>query len=261
YHHALFDGWSTPLVFTELLSLYRHGGAADALPPVRPYSEFLHWLSRQDHEQAVTAWRTYLTGLEGPLRLSPPGAPSSEPASCSRFDVDVDEVTTSRLGALTRQFSVTLNTIVEATWAVLLGRLTGRDDVVFGRTVSGRPANVAGVERMIGLFINTVPVRVRLRPGQTFSSLVREIQQSQSDLREVEHVGLAEIQRLAGVDSLFDTLLVFENYPLDRRALSDAASELMIVRADGRDAAHYPLTLVIAPGERLHVRVDYDPDR
>ncbi|MFL6248597.1 MAG: amino acid adenylation domain-containing protein, partial [Thermoanaerobaculia bacterium] len=157
---------------------------------------------------------------------------------------------------MARVHGCTQNTILQGLWAVLLARLTGRDDIVFGVTVSGRPAELAGVERMVGLFINTLPLRVVLRPAEKLSRLFARIQEEQTRLMSVQHAGLADIQRAAGIGQLFDTMVVFENYPLDAATTTDT-SELQVVGADGRDATHYPLVLVGVPGDRLKLRFDF----
>ena len=121
-----------------------------------------------------------------------------------------------------------MNTLIQATFGVLLGRLTGRDDVVFGVTVSGRPAELAGVEQMVGLFINTLPLRMRLSPELTLAELLHDTQARQSALLAYQHIGLSEIQQAAGIGELFDTLLVFENYPVDREGLAAPAGGLRL---------------------------------
>ena len=143
---------------------------------------------------------------------------------------------------------------------MLLGRLTGRDDVVFGITVAGRPPEIAGIESMVGLFINTLPLRVKLPPDKPLGDLLSELQDSQSRLMAHQHVGLAEIQGLAGLGELFDTLVVFENYPVDHAALAKASNGLHATPIAGHDASHYPLSLAAVPGERLRLRLEYRPD-
>src|SRR5262249_38329807 len=157
-----------------------------------------------------------------------------------------------------RRAGVTLNTVIQTAWAILLGRLLGRDDVVFGATVAGRSPELAGVERMVGLFINTLPLRVKVPPQKPLASLLREVQDGQSKLMAHQHVSLAEIQSAAGLGELFDTLVVFENYPLDGGGNRSAESDgLRLVGVSGHDATHYPLGLMALPGERLRLRFDY----
>src|SRR5262249_46171035 len=144
--------------------------------------------------------------------------PAAAPALPEEIIVELPEALTEALSRQARSHGLTLNTILQGAWAILLGRLTGRNDVVFGATVAGRPAEMAGIETMVGLFINTLPVRVRLRPTEPLSELLTRLQDSQSRLIAHQHLGLAEIQRLMGLGHLFDTLVVFENYPLDQSA-------------------------------------------
>ena len=159
-----------------------------------------------------------------------------------------------------REQALTLNTLLQTAWGILLGRLSGRDDVVFGVTVAGRPAELAGVEHMVGLFINTLPLRMVLPPQLPLSELLRQTQESQSRLMAHQHVGLAEIQQAAGLSELFDTLMVFENYPVDRAGLAADGNGLRLGRVEGHDATHYPLALIVRPGEELQLRLDYRPD-
>jgi amino acid adenylation domain-containing protein/non-ribosomal peptide synthase protein (TIGR01720 family) len=262
-HHVLLDGWSMPIVLGELLALYANGGDAGALPPVRPYADYLAWIAKQDAHAALDTWRTYLTDLDGATLLAPPALHDAPIALPQRWELELSADLTARVQSLAQDLGITLNTIMQAVWALLLGRLTGRDDVAFGVTVSGRPAELTGVERMVGLFINTLPLRARLRPEATLGQLLAEIQQSQSRLMDVQYIGLADIQRAAGTGALFDTLVVFENYPTVPRTQPAATSDdaLRVTAVQGRDGAHYPLTFIIVPRERLHLRLDYDPHR
>ncbi len=159
-----------------------------------------------------------------------------------------------------RSRGLTLNTFIQAAWGILLGRLTGRSDVVFGVTVAGRPPEIAGIERMVGLFINTLPLRLKLDPATPLLTLLSELQDAQSRLIAHQHVGLAEIQGLTGLGELFDTLVVFENYPLDHSGLEAKGDGLRLTNVSGHDAAHYPMSLGAMPGEQLQLRLDYRPD-
>ncbi|WP_245672796.1 condensation domain-containing protein, partial [Aldersonia kunmingensis] len=151
--------------------------------------------------------------------------------------------------------------MVQAAWAILLGRMTGSSDVVFGATVSGRPADVAGVESMVGLFINTIPVRVRIATDATVAGLLGGLQSEQADLLEHHYVGLTEIHQAAGVAGLFNTLFVFESYPIDQEALSEAGSALdglHVTGVDILDGSHYPLTLLVNLKTQLVVDFKHD---
>src|SRR5207237_2136672 len=154
---------------------------------------------------------------------------------------------------------VTLNPVLQAAWGVLLGRLAATSDVVFGAVVSGRPAEVPGVDSMVGLFIATVPVRVRLNPGESLACLMSRLQGEQSELGAHQHLGLAGIQQAVGLGELFDTAMVFENYPAPPGP-GPGGGGLAIAPVAARDATHYPLTLAVAPGARMGLRLDYRPD-
>ncbi len=159
-HHILLDGWSMPLLMQDLMALYVLRGDRTVLPRVRSYRNFLAWLAEQDHAASLDAWAQTLQGLSEPTVIAPVQRdPDNE--TISKVSVLVDTDHTARLTMLATELGVTVNTLVQAAWGVLLGRITGNPDIVFGATVSGRPADLPGVESMVGLFINTLPVRVR----------------------------------------------------------------------------------------------------
>ncbi|WIM94467.1 amino acid adenylation domain-containing protein [Actinoplanes oblitus] len=254
-HHAVMDGWSLPIVFDELTALYAAGDGPADLPAVTPYREYLGWLSRQDKQRAVAAWTEQLRGAEEPTLVAPadPGRASGMPES---VEVELPGDLTRSLEELARGHGLTLNTVVQGAWALVLARLAGRTDVVFGATVSARPADLPGVEGMVGLFLNTVPVRVPLDGGQPVVEMLTQLQDRQSALIPDQFVGLADVQRAAGPGAVFDTLLVFENFP--RELGGSAAADTFGIRVhQGREAAHYPLTLVAVPGEAMLLKLDY----
>ncbi|MFD5594861.1 amino acid adenylation domain-containing protein [Streptomyces griseorubiginosus] len=261
HHHILLDGWSVSVLLRELVTLYAADGDPAVLVPAPPYRTFLEWLNRRDRTAAEAAWRETLAGVTEPTRLAPAAAPGvTEPAQ-ARTELSAESGVA--LTACARRLGLTVNTLVQGAWALLLGRLTGRDDVVFGATVSGRPPELPGVESMVGLFINTVPTRIRLRPEESLGALLRQVQDGYVRGLEHHHLGLAEIQRAVGVPELFDTLVVFENYPVDPGATGerpdDDGSGLRVVGSSGRDATHYPVTLVALPGPRPRFRLAYHP--
>ncbi|WKB54419.1 non-ribosomal peptide synthetase [Eleftheria terrae] len=261
-HHILLDGWSSPLLLQELMTLYRNDVQPAALPRVTPYRDYLRWLASRDKAAARSAWRAALQGLDEPTRVAPSSTEVAVPAVLRRR---LDEALSSRLALLARRFGVTLNTLSQAAWALLLSRLTGRDDVVFGTTVSGRPPELPGIEQMVGLFINTLPLRLRLRAGETVQSLLERLQAQQSHLLDHQHLGLAEIQQLSGHQELFDTLMVFENFPVSEAtapAAGHPGDELQVsLRSHhGGDTSHYPLGLALSPGQQLALKISWRPD-
>ncbi|GAB3467271.1 non-ribosomal peptide synthetase [Actinophytocola sediminis] len=261
-HHILWDGWSFPVLMDELFRLYALGGDGAGLPPVTPYRDYLRWLAARDSAAAETAWRMALAEVEEPTLLAA-ATNHDTPTLPDRHTVSLPPGLTSALARTARACGVTVNTVVQGAWAFLLGRLAGRDDVVFGTTVSGRPADLDGVESMVGLFINTVPVRVRLDGAEPVAALLARLQDEQSALTPHQYLGLAHIQRVAGLDTLFDTHLTFENYPMndDVLATMSVAPGLTVsgVDGEGRDDTHYPLALVVFPGDDLIVRASYQP--
>ncbi|NUQ98763.1 MAG: amino acid adenylation domain-containing protein [Streptomyces sp.] len=259
HHHLLLDGWSVSVLLRELLALYAADGDPAVLAPVPPYRTFLEWLNRRDRNAAATAWREALAEVTEPTRLAPATAPGATEPAQARTELSAEAG--AALTACARRLGVTVNTLVQSAWALLLGRLTGRDDVVFGATVSGRPPELPGVESMVGLFINTIPTRVRLRPGESLGALLHQVQNGYVRLLDHHHLGLADIQRAVGVPELFDTLVIFENYPVDPEVTGDgrAGDGLRVVGSSGRDATHYPVTLVALPGPRPRFRLAYHP--
>ncbi|MFH8408915.1 amino acid adenylation domain-containing protein [Streptomyces sp. NPDC018019] len=261
-HHSLADGWSLPMLIQDLFTLYAHGGRGDGagLPEAAPYRNYLAWLGAQDEAAAHAAWRDALAGLAEPTRLAP--ADGRTPVLPHSLTMDVPERLAADLAARARGLGVTLNTVFQAAWSLVLGALTGREDVVFGTVTAGRPAELPGVETMVGLFANTIPVRVTARPGQTVAALLADVQERQSGLMPYEHVGLADIQRQAGIGELFDTVMLFQSYPMDEDRLAASLPGLRVMDAAIRSVTHYPLALAVlpGPGTRLGLRFDYAPD-
>ncbi|MDJ0396117.1 amino acid adenylation domain-containing protein [Rhodococcus sp. G-MC3] len=258
-HHVLLDGWSTPLLLEELLILYRADGELLAPPRARPYRDYLQWLTGQSVSDSTDVWVRALSGLTEPTRLAP-ATRRSVTALPEDLVATLSEEQTSALTAVARANGVTLNTIIQMAWGIVLSTLTSRTDVVFGATVSGRPAEISGIESMIGLFINTVPVRVALDPAETLAELMVRIQAEQAELMLHHQVGLSEIRLAAGPAAEFDTLTVFESYPVDRAAIAGALMDLQVVNVQATDATHYPISLIASTDPRLCLRMSYLPD-
>ncbi|MEV6910702.1 amino acid adenylation domain-containing protein [Amycolatopsis sp. NPDC051071] len=251
-HHALFDGWSLPLLMEDLLRLY----SGSALPDVRGFRDFLAWRARQDHAEAARAWAAELDGVDEPTLLAPAGLSGKD--GVGQVEVPLPEGGPAGLTRRAAELGVTVNTLIQGAWSVLLGQLTGRRDVVFGATVSGRPSALPGVASIVGLFINTVPVRVETSPHETFAELLTGLQRRQAALLDHHHHGLSEIQQATGLPTLFDTLVVFESYPIDRAGLSDAGTTagIAFTGVRPRSGTHYPLTVLAAadPHPRLSLQ-------
>lgn len=256
-HHIVLDGWSDALLVVELLRHLAAGGRDESLPPAPQFRDYLAWLTTQDQEMSLEHWRRALSGLESGSLLAESTGPAVLP--------DVDEVelsaeATRGVTDLARRCSVSTNTVYSTLWGLLLRSLLGRDDVVFGTTVSGRPADLAGVEETIGLFLNTLPQRVRVLPNETVADLVARVQAEQADLVEHHHVGLGDVQQRVGVGPLFDTLYVMRNTPTDDDAFAELSAAVGLTDLDGGDATHYPATFIVHPGERTRLILSYRPD-
>ncbi|WP_406359393.1 amino acid adenylation domain-containing protein [Streptomyces sp. NBC_00715] len=258
-HHALFDGWSTPLLLQDLLLLYASDGDTAALPAPRDFGDFLTWRARKDEQDSARAWAAELDGLSEPTLLAP-GAGDTGDEGLDEVDVPLPPELASELGRCATRLGVTANTLLQGAWALLIGQLTGRRDVVFGATVSGRPAQVTGVESIVGMFINTLPVRVAPAPGETLAGLLSGLQSRQAALSDHHHVGLTDIQQPTGLPALFDTLVVFESYPVDQKGLQaagDATGGLTVTGLRHATGTNYPLTLTALVEPRLALTLQY----
>ncbi|MGW3912507.1 amino acid adenylation domain-containing protein [Streptomyces sp. NPDC005070] len=259
-HHVLFDGWSTPLLMRDLLLLYAADGDPAALAPTRDYADFLTWLTHHDHEESGRVWAAELDGVQEPTLLVPHAGTRHDSAGIGAIEVVFEGK--QGLSRRAAELGVTLNTLVQGAWAVLLAHLTGHSDIVFGATVSGRPPAVKDVDDMVGLFINTIPVRVRCDRRTTFADLLTELQNRQAALLDHHQHSLAEIQQATGLTTLFDTMVVFESYPIDREAIGEANSAAGVAITGLRPFAgsHYPVILAAAADPQLQLVLQYQKD-
>jgi amino acid adenylation domain-containing protein/non-ribosomal peptide synthase protein (TIGR01720 family) len=270
FHHLLLDGWCLNVVLDELLGAYgafRRGAAPRNAPPPA-YRDYLAWLTRQDTEEAETFWRAELRGFRAPtpLGFEPAGGVTGEPAS----GVDYGEVagtlgagTTARLQALARGNQLTLSTVLQGAWAVVLSRHSGEEEVLYGLTVSGRPPALPGVERMLGLFINGLPLRLAVPGREPLLPWLRWVQQRQVEVRQFEHLSLVQVQGWSEVPRgipLFETLFVFENYAAELPTSRDQEGLRWRHRSSG-SWTNYPVELVILPGNELILRIKHDRRR
>ncbi|HTQ15763.1 non-ribosomal peptide synthetase, partial [Mycobacterium sp.] len=252
-HHIVLDGWSMPILLREIFAGY-HGQRP---PAAASYRRFVTWLAARDRDAARAVWREVLAGFDTPTLVGPARRLGLGPRGAASFRVP--DTTTRALGELARRCHTTVSTVLQGAWAQLLTGLTGQHDVVFGVPVSGRPAELLGAESMVGLLINTVPVRARITPATSTAELLDQLQTAHNDTLEHQHLALTDIHRLTGHDLLFDTLFAYENYPIDVAMLS-GAHELALTESTGRDYTHYPLTIRALPGAELRLRVEFDTE-
>ncbi len=252
-HHIVLDGWSLPILVGEVFASYY----GQRLPPAAPYRRFVTWLTGRDIDAARAAWRRVLAGFDTPTLVGAAGR-----ASLGRRDVAssaVSEQATQALGALARSCHTTISTVLQGAFARVLMSQTGQCDVAFGTTVSGRPDEVLGSDSMVGLLINTVPVRVRIATATTTADLLDQLQNDHAQTLDHQHLALSEIHRVAGQDHLFDTFFVYENYPIDAAKLSGTEG-LVVTDFAHREYNHYPIAMQAIPGDKLTLRVEYDTD-
>jgi amino acid adenylation domain-containing protein/non-ribosomal peptide synthase protein (TIGR01720 family) len=264
HHHILLDGWSVPLVIRQVFALYEPltRGGAPRVEPTRPYRDYIGWLQGRGLEESERFWRRSLEGFSEPTEL---GRSSARPVASSRQSrqVHLSAAATEALNAFARQHGLTLNTVVQGAWALLLGHHAGTRDVVFGTTVSGRPPELPGVEDMVGLFINTLPVRVRFSPDEPLVGWLQRNQAWLLEMRQHEHSPLVKVQRWSEVPAgtpLFASLMIFENYPVDT-ALATSLPALEVRDARSLEVDHHPLTLISSPGRELPLHLSYDGAR
>ncbi|HEX8853770.1 MAG TPA: condensation domain-containing protein, partial [Pyrinomonadaceae bacterium] len=263
HHHILMDGWSTSLVFKEAFALYAAicEGRDLTLEPTRPFKDYIAWLQKQDAAAAEAFWRQNLQGFTAPTPLVVdrlPGRELSSEESYAEEFVVLPAAVMSALQSFVRRQQLTVNTVVQGAWALLLSRYSGERDVAFGAVVSGRSAPLAGVESMVGLFINNLLTRVQVSPDAPVLGWLKELQEQQVEVRQYEHSPLSRVQswsEVAGGERLFDSIVSFQNFPVSA-SLARASRQFESIHTIETSA--YPLTLVVSVGEELVISVRYD---
>jgi amino acid adenylation domain-containing protein/non-ribosomal peptide synthase protein (TIGR01720 family) len=262
YHHILLDGWCLGILYQDFAKIYAAlgEGKTPKLPVTPPYSEYIRWLEQQDRNEAINYWSHYLSGYEHVTTL--PKWHRPEPMS----DYVLKEKTfalgdTAKLKALAASQGVTVNTIIQSLWGVILSRYNNVDDVVFGTIVSGRPATLSGVEQMVGLFINAIPVRIQYQTEQPLLEILQAVQKASLESEPYHYCPLVEVQAqsIMGRD-LFDHVLIFENYPMDiavTQSESDAA-KVTIENLAVHDRTHYNFDVTIVPGDPIEIKFSFN---
>jgi amino acid adenylation domain-containing protein/non-ribosomal peptide synthase protein (TIGR01720 family) len=280
HHHLLTDGWCLPILMREVLECYESfafGRPYDApLPPL--YREYIEWLQSKDLNQAKSFWREYLKDFDTPTSLGVDQkgllANTSNTSNATNVSSDteprygshtiaLDTLTTHSLTQLARTQGLTLSVLIQSAWSVLLSRYSGSHDVVFGATVSGRPAELVGVEQMIGLFINTLPVRTRIDTSESLLAFFSRMRDDQLSRDEYAFTPLVDIHACTDIPkrhALFESIVIFENYPVDS-ALDAQAQALRIDEVEVHEQTGFPLTLTAAPGERIPLKLSWESSR
>ncbi len=268
HHHLLLDGWSLPIILGEVFSSYEAFSKGTNVPfgSTRPYRDYIAWLQQQNMAEAEQFWRKELAGFSVPTPLVVERSRKEVESLKEGYAKDqilFSEEESNALRAVARQHQLTLNTLFQGAWALVLAAYSGEEDILFGATVSGRPAQVDGADSMVGLFINTLPVRVKVPPEARLIPWLKELQGRQGELRQYEYSPLVQIQGWSQVPRelpLFESILVFENYPVGE-SLAQQGQSLKISDVRSFEKTNYPLTVVAAPGRQIMLQIAYDVPR
>ena len=258
FHHILLDGWSLPLVLDDVFTTYT-GNTPNPRPSFRDH---LAWITHQDHQQGLTYWHNTLANIESPTPLPYDGDPSTrrEARSHQRIETTLNHTQTHTIRTFAQQEKLTINTIIQGAWALLLAAHSGHTDIIFGATTSGRPADQPDIENAIGIYINTLPVRTTITPQTPITTWLHNLQNHQLTARQHDYLPLNRIQtqaNLPGNTPLFDSLVVFENYPVDPNHHDKHG--LTITHVTAEEATNYPLTLSVYSDNDIRLILGYEP--
>ncbi|MCP4213865.1 MAG: non-ribosomal peptide synthetase, partial [bacterium] len=268
FHHIVMDGWCTEMVHADFFEIYKSikENRSPDLAPAVPYRTYIEWLETRDKEESGRFWKAYLEGYEEMSTLCGQEPPATQKAEFQneKLDFILDAETTTLLTQLATRNNDTLNTVIQSAWAVILGKYCRKHDVVFGAVVSGRPPGLEGVETMVGLFINTLPVRIRFEEDTPFADLLHSVRENAMESEPHHYYSLAEIQAESPLNgNLFDHGLVFENYPVSEKIDdiapgNDNGGKLQFSGFEFLQQAVYDFVIVVVPGERLSMTIQYN---
>ncbi|MGD6974999.1 non-ribosomal peptide synthetase [Bacillus altitudinis] len=259
YHHILLDGWCFGLVVQELFAIY-HALLHDIpyrLEPVKPYKEYIHWLEKQDKQASLEYWTQSLAGFEGQSTFKEQRKQTNE-HELGEIEWAMSKEETAALSELALQQNATLSSALQSIWSILLSRYQRSNDVLFGTVVSGRPADLAGVDRMVGLFINVIPRRIQLTDQMTFRSLLSETQQQSLAAEPHQYIPIYDIQAKAGQQQLIDHIVVFENVPAAKKDEQESLLGFTVEDMNVYEKSNYDLNLLASPGEQLQLKLAFN---
>jgi amino acid adenylation domain-containing protein/non-ribosomal peptide synthase protein (TIGR01720 family) len=267
HHHILLDGWSLPLVLKEVFDRYDAICTDTALPSETAvaYRKYIAWLQQQDANKAQTYWQQKLQGFIAPtpIDVKQPYSDRQPHEGYGAEQLELSSETATALRSFARQHQLTLNNLVQGAWALLLARYSGESDVVFGAVVSGRPPALPDVESMVGMFINTLPMRARVESDTELLSWLKELQAQQVETEQYSYTPLVDIQNWSDVPRgmpLFESIVVFENYPVDA-SLKERQGTLDVSNVRGIQQTNYPLTAIVVLGDRVSLNINYERSR
>ncbi|MDM8517685.1 condensation domain-containing protein, partial [Desulfobacterales bacterium HSG16] len=265
FHHILIDGWSNSIIYNEFYQIYKDlsKGIKPGLKPTVPFALYIRWLKEQDNNAAELYWREYLSGYNQPIGLPRKIAEEQTAYHAKTFCFELDEKVTAALQKTASKNHVGFNTVIQTMWGILLGQYNDPNDSVFGAVVSGRPAEIQGIENMVGLLINLIPVRIQFDPLQSFKEIMLKVHDNSIKSKPFHHCSLASIQAETTLkQNLLDHVLVFENYPMEESATKTSNEKneknekqddtFIIDQFEHADHTNYDLNIQIAPGDKLH---------
>ncbi len=263
-HHLILDGWSLPVVLQEFLQIYQAlcQGQVVSLTPSRPFRDYIDWWQQQDLSKAAAFWQQALKDCQQPtslMRLETDHL-STQAERYDEEQVKLSATNTAALQSLARRHQLTLNTLIQGAWAILLGRYSGQDRVIYGCTVSGRPIDLKGVESIVGVFINTLPIYVKLPPAEFLLSWLQQFQAQLVETRQYEYAPLTDVQGWSNIPRglpLFESIVVFENQPVTK-FLQEWRGNIEVQDSSLFYKTNYPLTIVGYPGSELTIAISYD---
>ncbi len=263
HHHIILDGWSLPLLLKEVFTFYEafNSGIEINLPFPQPYKNYITWLKNKDMKKAEKFWKNYLKGFTTPVEINLAKEENIiEEIDSKTIAEEFSETETEQIKNIAQENKITINTIIQIAWANLIHKYTGENDIVFGATTSGRPTDLYDAENIIGLFINTLPIRSTISDDITIKQQFEQFHNNQGNIREYEYTPLVEIQKWSDIDNkanLFNNIFVFENYPVDE-SINNPNLSFEISDVKFKERTNFPLTLIVAPGKKLSLKIYYD---
>ncbi|PNK03160.1 non-ribosomal peptide synthetase, partial [Cylindrospermopsis raciborskii S14] len=261
HHHVLIDGWSLPLVFQHVISFYQAEQKHQFLkwPPVPNYRDFIVWLNQKPIQQAEVFWRDQLAGLDSVTKIGLTSDPLDNGADYQVLQTTLQPEVYAQLKNYANKHLVTVSTLINAAWAILISKYSGSNEVIFGVTVSGRPTELSGFEQMVGLFINTLPLRLKFQPDKPVATWLKEVSDRILAISEHSYSSLVDIQGWSNInrgESLFESIVVYENYPVGEK-IRNHNDDLIISDVESLEKNHYPITLYALPGEDLTLKIAF----
>ena len=266
-HFLIVDGWSAPMVLDEVVQFYEAFGQGQtlSLAPSIPFQNYIDWLQQQDLSKAEVFWRRILKGVKSPTPLTHLYADDVDSLAnpneqYNDQQITLSEATTAALQSLAKQHQLTLNTLIQGAWTILISRYSGEKDVVYGCTVSGRPADLVGAESIVGMLVNTLPVRVKVNPEESLLPWLKQLQAQLVEMRQYEYSPLVDVQGWSDVPRgmpLFESIVVFENLPVPP-SLREGNRSIEVPNFTNFYKINYPITVVIMPGSSLVLGINYD---